>query len=108
MYKLSCWLDQLWKFSFLFAIGSIHPLLSAIMPSWKPLLFSGLASAAAISKRAVPDYDRLGDCPGYAASNVETSVSGLTADLKLAGPACDAYGDDLEDLVLSVEYESGK
>lgn len=77
------------------------------MPYWKSLLLSGLA-AAEVLPRAVPDYDEVDSCPGYATSNVQTSDTGLTADLKLAGPACNAYSDDLEDLVLSVTYESGK
>ncbi|KAH7363309.1 alpha-glucosidase, partial [Plectosphaerella cucumerina] len=76
------------------------------MANWKfSLLFSGIVSGAAL-KRAVPDYNRLDDCPGYAASNIQQSDDGLTADLKLAGPACDAYGDDLTDLVLSVTYQT--
>lgn len=77
-------------------------------PHWKTLLFSGLASAALIKRDEAPNHDRLGDCPGYAASNIQTSETGLTAALKLAGPACDAYGDDLDDLVLSVTYETGE
>jgi alpha-glucosidase len=77
------------------------------MANWKfSLLFSGIVSGAAF-KRAVPDYNKLDDCPGYAASNIQQSDDGLTADLKLAGPACDAYGDDLTDLVLSVTYQTG-
>jgi alpha-glucosidase len=47
------------------------------------------------------------DCPGYEASNVKTSGSGLTADLKLAGDACNTYGTDLDDLKLLVEYQTG-
>ena len=47
-------------------------------------------------------------CPGYAASNVQKTDSGLTADLKLAGAACNAYGDDLTDLKLTVEYQTGR
>jgi alpha-glucosidase len=46
-------------------------------------------------------------CPGYAASNVETTDSSLTADLKLAGTACNIYSDDLLELKLLVEYQSG-
>jgi hypothetical protein len=46
-------------------------------------------------------------CPGYTAKNVVRSATGLSADLKLAGKACDAYGDDLDDLVLKVEYQTG-
>lgn len=85
------------------------------MGYWKGVaLFAGLASAAAVSRRQeeplvqYPDYNLLADCPGYAASNVKTSDSGLKANLKLAGEACNAYGDDLKDLTLEVTYESGE
>ena len=46
-------------------------------------------------------------CPGYTASNVHRSSEKITADLKLAGDACDVYGTDLHNLRLLVEYESG-
>lgn len=44
-------------------------------------------------------------CPGYTASNVQTSDTGLTADLNLAGTGCSAYGNDVENLTLTVEYQ---
>ena len=50
----------------------------------------------------------VGDCPGYEASNVVKSESSLTADLKIAGSACNVYGDDLTDLKLLVEYQTSK
>jgi len=43
-------------------------------------------------------------CPGYKASDVQTTTSGLTATLQLAGQACNAYGTDIESLNLTVEY----
>lgn len=45
-------------------------------------------------------------CPGYAAQNVSQTAAGLVAHLKLAGPACNVYGNDLDDLVLKVEYQT--
>ena len=50
----------------------------------------------------------LASCPGYKASGVETTGNGLTATLTLAGTACNVYGTDLEELTLTVEYQSGK
>jgi len=47
-------------------------------------------------------------CPGYSASNVQQTGSGLTADLALAGEACNVFGTDLPNLTLTVEYQSGK
>lgn len=45
-------------------------------------------------------------CPGYKASNVARTPYGLTADLSLAGTACNVYGTDIEFLSLTVEYQS--
>lgn len=45
-------------------------------------------------------------CPGYSASNVHTSSTGLTAHLTLNGTACNAYGTDVHDLDLTVEYQT--
>lgn len=45
-------------------------------------------------------------CPGYTASNVTKTQYGLTADLTLAGEACNVYGTDITDLRLTVECQS--
>ena len=45
-------------------------------------------------------------CPGYFASNVVRNTLGLTASLTLAGTACNAYGNDIVSLNLTVEYQS--
>lgn len=45
-------------------------------------------------------------CPGYQASNVQISATGLTASLTLAGSPCNVYGTDIEDLILTVEYQT--
>lgn len=47
-------------------------------------------------------------CPGYAASNVVKTDSSLTADLTLAGAACNVYSDDIKDLKLVVEYQTSE
>lgn len=62
-----------------------------------------LIAASAVSGAADP----LAACKGYSASNVKTTTSSLTASLTLIGPACNAYGTDLENLTLSVVYETG-
>lgn len=74
-------------------------------------LCTALACAAAASAAAILPRQLGGDatpsgCPGYDASNVETTATGLTADLSLAGKACNAYGRDIEDLRLSVNYDT--
>jgi len=45
-------------------------------------------------------------CPGYTASNPQNTSSGFTADLTLAGARCQAYGNDVNDLTLEVQYQS--
>ena len=47
-------------------------------------------------------------CPGYKATGVSVGPAGLTANLELAGPACNVYGSDIQKLSLSVEYETGE
>lgn len=46
------------------------------------------------------------ECPGYSASNIVETAQGVTADLTLAGEACDVYGIDVVDLTLTVEYQT--
>ena len=65
------------------------------------------AALVAVASAAVTDNSAADKCPGYKASNVKTSHNGLTADLKLAGKACNAFGDDLENLKLVVSYDTG-
>lgn len=65
-------------------------------------LFAG-ASAAALATRDATT------CPGYKATNVQKSGGSIvSADLTLAGAACNVYGTDLDNLVLQVEYETGR
>jgi alpha-glucosidase len=45
-------------------------------------------------------------CPGYKASGLEQGDRGLSATLTLAGAACNAYGTDIEELDLKVEYQA--
>ncbi|KAJ7063684.1 glycoside hydrolase family 31 protein [Mycena amicta] len=45
-------------------------------------------------------------CPGYTASNVNVQGGTLTAALKLAGKACNVFGDDIPSLSLKVVYET--
>lgn len=86
------------------------------MRLWGSVLLAGLVSDAAAAAAATTVLSRadtsnsstLDNCPGYKASNVQTTDSGLTAELSLAGAACNVYGDDLKDLILQVTYETGK
>ncbi|KIJ63989.1 glycoside hydrolase family 31 protein [Hydnomerulius pinastri MD-312] len=46
------------------------------------------------------------DCPGYALGSLQESDYGLTAQLTLAGAACNAFGTDIKDLTIEVTYAS--
>ncbi|KAJ8583907.1 hypothetical protein M405DRAFT_827759 [Rhizopogon salebrosus TDB-379] len=46
------------------------------------------------------------NCPGYALGSLQESDIGLTAQLTLAGPACNAYGLDISYLSIEVTYQS--
>ena len=70
----------------------------------KPLALLGLLGVAAA---AWVDPAVLDDCPGYKAANVEIQGSTLTADLSLAGQACNVFGTDVQELKLQVTYETG-
>ncbi|TKX20612.1 alpha-glucosidase-3 [Elsinoe australis] len=45
-------------------------------------------------------------CPGYKASNVQRTAYGFNASLTLDGEPCYAYGTDIEQLVLTVDYQT--
>lgn len=82
----------------------------AVLLSWCVLAVAAASVAAnsVASQHGHGSSDPLAKCPGYKASHVKTSSSGLTAELTLAGPACNVYGTDLKDLRLEVVYETGK
>lgn len=63
------------------------------------LLFGAFLTAPALAQS---------ECPGYTATNIQQTSTGVTADLELAGPACDIYGTDLTELTLTVEYQTGE
>lgn len=80
--------------------------IAATMVYWKALLYAGLASAAALFKKDNATAAGLDQCPGYKASNVRVTATGVTADLTLAGAACNVYGTDLPHLTLQVTYQT--
>lgn len=71
------------------------------------LLASALTSLATSLAKRQSESASLDNCPGYTASNVQDDGVRVTADLALAGPACNVYGNDLTDLKLEVEYQTG-
>jgi alpha-glucosidase len=67
-----------------------------------------LRSSPLLRRDDIPQVAAPADCPGYEASNIVKTDSSLTADLTLAGAACNAYSEDLTNLKLVVEYQTGK
>jgi len=74
--------------------------------SWARGNWAILVLWTALSSAANVDPTKLDACPGYRATNVKTDSGKLTADLTLAGSACNIYGEDLKRLSLSVVYET--
>jgi alpha-glucosidase len=78
--------------------------------SFRPIFT--VPTSADVGKTLIPNIqdpqavDAQTVCPGYRGSNVQYSDTGLTADLTLAGPACNVYGTDIESLSLTVEYQT--
>lgn len=79
--------------------------------------FIALLAGASAASAGVIDYSiaprqassSLDSCPGYTASSVVTNGDQIvSADLTLAGAACNAYGTDLTDLTLTVEYQTSR
>jgi alpha-glucosidase len=81
----------------------------AVLFSWCVLAVAAAStSASSLVSGHSSSADPLAACPGYTASRVQTTASGLTADLTLAGKACNVYGTDLKDLTLEVVYETSR
>ena len=103
-----------WRFRVLRGLLLLHPLLvdaqSATSTSYRPLFT--VPASADIGPSVIPNIidpqavDPQLVCPGYQASNLETTAYGLTATLSLAGKACNVYGTDVDTLNLTVEYQT--
>ncbi|KAL9091717.1 MAG: hypothetical protein Q9159_001232 [Coniocarpon cinnabarinum] len=97
-----------------FSVISFKGLASAQQPQYPPafpptpILSSAINYAPSITPNVMdvsaPDAQLV--CPGYRATDVRQDSSGVTADLVLAGPACNTYGNDIHALAMSVQYQS--
>ena len=74
------------------------------------VLAGALAATAGVIDQGLTirqSINSVDQCPGYTACNVQKNGDQIVAaDLQLAGPACNAYGTDLTDLKLVVEYQT--
>lgn len=82
-----------------------------------PVVFFGLfVHSVAIHARAPSSLESrlvqtshsldVSSCPGYKLSGLKKSKHGLKAQLSLAGAACNAFGQDIQDLTIQVTYET--
>jgi len=62
------------------------------------------ATSQLIVRRTTPNLDA---CNGYAASDIQTTSTALTAQLHFVDGSCNVYGPDLQTLTLTVTYETG-
>jgi alpha-glucosidase len=63
--------------------------------------------APLVGAAVLESTSQIDSCPGYKATNVKQLGQRLTADLNLAGEACNTYGKDLPNLKLLVEAQTG-
>lgn len=90
--------------------ASTSHLIAAVATSYRPL-YTPPASID-VGQNLIPNVidpeavDAQTKCPGYTASNVTRTAYGWTADLTLAGQACNVYGTDVTDLRVAVEYQA--
>jgi hypothetical protein len=68
------------------------------------VLLHSVSGAAVVRRQSTGNIDK---CPGYSASDIVNTATGLTAKLTLAGPACNVYGADVQHLLLAVNHDSG-
>ncbi|EIW75810.1 glycoside hydrolase family 31 protein [Coniophora puteana RWD-64-598 SS2] len=70
------------------------------------LCLVALASASkALGSNSTYSYN-VTSCPGYTLQDLKQSDTGLTAHLNLAGEACNAFGNDIQNLTVEVTYET--
>ena len=88
---------------------SIHPLyLPEGMKFYNPPLSLVIRAETAITCTTpqLPVLKGRFESPGYALHGLHERADGLTAQLALAGPACNAFGHDVANLTLEVTYDT--
>jgi hypothetical protein len=90
------------------SIAASHPS-SAFINMWGSKLKSLALAISLLSPAALagltPGTEK---CKGYSAANVKKTGSSLSADLNLIGAGCGIYGEDLKQLKLEVNYDTGE
>ncbi|EKD18880.1 alpha-glucosidase [Drepanopeziza brunnea f. sp. 'multigermtubi' MB_m1] len=70
-------------------------------------LLASAVSGVAVSEKQYTATDARDGCPGYVASNIVQTGTGLSASLKLGGTACNVHGTDVPELKLTVNHDTG-
>ncbi|KAF2168529.1 glycoside hydrolase family 31 protein [Zasmidium cellare ATCC 36951] len=73
------------------------------VPTLSPQINAAPSLTPTIYDAQAPDPQK---CPGYTASNVHNSTDGFNAELTIAGSHCQAFGNDIDDLLLEVQYQT--
>ncbi|KAJ5041518.1 uncharacterized protein L3040_005103 [Drepanopeziza brunnea f. sp. 'multigermtubi'] len=69
-------------------------------------LLASAVSGVAVSEKQYTATDARDGCPGYVASNIVQTGTGLSASLKLGGTACNVHGTDVPELKLTVNHDT--
>lgn len=95
------------------AMSSIYNLVQGVDPTFlqTPMALPKILWLALLGRIAlgtVTDPTKLDACPGYKVTHAKSTASSLSADLILAGGACNVFGKDVSQLKLDVTYETSK
>jgi alpha-glucosidase len=74
-----------------------------LIPTLSPQVNAAPSLTPTIYDPTAPNAQR---CPGYKASGIQYKANGFTADLNIAGANCQAFGNDIANLKLLVEYQT--
>lgn len=74
-----------------------------LIPTLSPQVNAAPSLTPTIYDPAAPNAQR---CPGYKATGIQYKANGFTADLNIAGANCQAFGNDIANLKLLVEYQT--
>ena len=86
---------------------NLHPTAQSsterVIPTLSPQIAAAPSLTPTIYDPTAPDPQK---CPGYKASSVVDGNGGFSADLTIAGPNCQAFGNDIAALTLEVQYQA--
>ncbi|KAI7460361.1 putative alpha-glucosidase AgdA [Hortaea werneckii] len=92
-----------WALGALGALATAQTSTERVLPTLDPQISAAPSLTPTIYDDSAPDPQQ---CPGYKASNVEEKSNGFSADLNIAGPNCQAFGNDIAALTLEVQYQT--